>query len=93
MRYVIRPKGESIIAWLLKFGEIAADTPPRTHIRDRTHVAVCLHKMPYGPEARICYSGLELHDARCACTRIITNKWFWVPIEAVKPFMHGQEIR
>lgn len=91
MMYTIRPKNESIITWLLKYG-IELETAPALHI-DGTWVTICLHKMPYGPEARICYSRTELRDAIIACERIKTNKWFRVPMQHVRPFMKGQEIK
>lgn len=93
MMYNLRPKGESIISWLLKYGEKAGEVPPSRHIRDGA-VAVVLYN-PYegaAPIARICYSALDFQKAKHNCS-FINCRWWWVPIAQVKPFMGGQVIR
>lgn len=95
--YLIKPsRNESVIAWLLKYGSEARVLDSNTwKVEGLTDVVlVCLTRERHGPQARICYSMLELHDARQRCgDAAIPCRWFWVPITYVKSFMHGQEIK
>ena len=93
MMYTIKPKGESIISWLLKYGTMQHHAPVRH--RDGNAVIICMYKDHNGPIARVCYDSMQLYDATRQCQTRIGEpcRWFWVPIHVVKPFMHGQEIR
>lgn len=91
--YTIRPKGESLITWLLKYADAEQHNAPSSH-RNGNSVCICLFKSPHGPVARVCYNGLELHNARQQCRAHPSSpcKWFFVPTRFVQPFMHGQVI-
>lgn len=90
MMYTIRPKNESLISWLLKYGTMQHNAPDRH--RSGNDVCICMTKAAHGPLARVCYNGMELHNARQDCERTQACRWFWVPTRYVQPFMHGQEI-
>lgn len=96
--YLIKPaRNESVIAWLLNYSIREHGHAPNCHLwgeKSDLAVAACLTRERHGPQARVCYSMLELHDARQRCgDAAVPCRWFWVPITYVKTFMHGQEIK
>ena len=91
MMYILHPKNESVVTWILKYGHETQDVP-HTHKRG-DDVVINLVKMRTGPVLRVCHSALELLYARNDCTQHgLTCRWYYVPISIVQPLMKGQRI-
>lgn len=89
MGFYINPKNRSKEQWLDEHGLQCGQ--PKVHLDGIGNVAVCLVDNGWMTAAAIAFDQRELErftrpdDER-------PKKWFWVPIEAVKEFLHGQEI-